>query len=269
MRFPQWATLLTGAAVAVTPVLASETITYNYDTRGRLVQVSRSGTVNNGANANYCYDRADNRAYVGATTSGGSTATFGLIGNASAIEGAPVVFTVMKCGPASGTLTVNYATSGGTATSGTDFTATSGTLSFLAADTTKTISVPTIDDSTTENAENFTITLSSPSSGSTIGTATATGTINDNPPVANFDNAGSVSCGDFIIVNVVANDTDPDGHYPLTLVSASGSGVSVFSSTELRILGGSQAGTKGFGYVVQNALGAQSTGSGSVTVTCP
>jgi hypothetical protein len=174
----------------------------------------------------------------------------------------------MKCGPASGTLTVNYATSGGTAISGTDFTATSGTLSFLAADLTKTISVPTINESTTENAENFTVTLSSPSSGSTIGTPTATGTINDNPPVANFDNAGSVACGDFIIVNVVANDTDPDGHYPLSLVSASGTGVAVYSSTELRILGSGGAGVKGFGYVVQNALGAQSTGAGSVNVTC-
>lgn len=252
---------------------ASETITYQYDARGRLIQVTHNGTVNNGANANYCYDRAENRTYVATTTSGGSTATFALIGNASATEGSPVVFTVTKCGPASGTLTVNYATSGGTATSGSDFTATSGTLSFLAGDTAKTISVPTIDDSTTENAENFTVTLSNASAGSTIGTATGTGTINDNPPVANFDNAGSMSCGDAITFNVVANDTDPDGHYPLGLVSAIGGNgifVSVFSSTNIRIISsGGFSGAKSFGYVVQNALGAQATGSGSVTVTAP
>ena len=206
------AALLASALLALVPASASETISYAYDTRGRLIQVTHSGTVNNGANANYCYDRAENRTYVSVTTSGGAAVTFAVIGSASATEGSPVVFTVQKCGPASGTLTVNYATSGGTATSGTDFTATSGTLTFLAGDTAKTINVPTIDDSTTENAENFTVTLSNASSGSTIGTATGTGTINDNPPVANFDNAGSFSCGDSITFNVVANDTDPDGH---------------------------------------------------------
>lgn len=274
---PRWlrkVALGAAALLAISPAFASETITYAYDTRGRLVQVTRSGTVNNGANANYCYDRAENRTYVATTTSGGSTATFALIGSASAIEGNPVVFTVTKCGPASGTLTVNYATSGGTATSGSDFTATSGTLSFLAGDTAKSISVPTINESTTENAENFTVMLSNASAGSTIGTATGTGTINDNPPVANSDNAGSMDCGDAITFNVVANDTDPDGHYPLGLVSASASSsgifVSVFSGTDIRIISsGGFSGTKGFSYVVQNGLGAQSTGTGTINVLAP
>lgn len=41
--------------------LAAETITYSYDARGRLVQVARSGTVNNGVVTSYQFDRADNR----------------------------------------------------------------------------------------------------------------------------------------------------------------------------------------------------------------
>ena len=40
---------------------ATETITYTYDARGRLVKVSRSGTVNNNVVSNYTYDHADNR----------------------------------------------------------------------------------------------------------------------------------------------------------------------------------------------------------------
>jgi hypothetical protein len=51
---------LTVAAAA----MASETITYSYDSRGRLVRVVHSGSVNNNVSANYSYDKADNRATV-------------------------------------------------------------------------------------------------------------------------------------------------------------------------------------------------------------
>ncbi|HEV2818542.1 MAG TPA: hypothetical protein VGW40_15120 [Allosphingosinicella sp.] len=43
---------------------ASETITYTYDARGRLVKVVRAGSVNNNVTANYSYDKADNRTNV-------------------------------------------------------------------------------------------------------------------------------------------------------------------------------------------------------------
>lgn len=48
--------------------LASETITYSYDARGRLVQVQRSGSVNNNVTANYSYDKGDNRTNVNVTS---------------------------------------------------------------------------------------------------------------------------------------------------------------------------------------------------------
>jgi uncharacterized protein involved in exopolysaccharide biosynthesis len=47
---------------------ASETITYQYDARGRLVQVNHSGSVNNNVVTNYSYDKADNRNIM--TTNG-------------------------------------------------------------------------------------------------------------------------------------------------------------------------------------------------------
>lgn len=57
--------ILTGCALAVAAAAwASETITYKYDARGRLVKVERSGTVNNGVKATYTYDKADNRTNV-------------------------------------------------------------------------------------------------------------------------------------------------------------------------------------------------------------
>lgn len=40
---------------------ATETITYTYDARGRLVQINRTGTVNNNVVTNYTYDHANNR----------------------------------------------------------------------------------------------------------------------------------------------------------------------------------------------------------------
>jgi len=55
--------------MASAPARASETITYTYDALGRLVQVTRAGTVNNGASATYSYDPANNRTNV--TTSAG------------------------------------------------------------------------------------------------------------------------------------------------------------------------------------------------------
>ena len=41
--------------------MASETITYTYDARGRLTQVQHSGSVNNNVATSYTYDKADNR----------------------------------------------------------------------------------------------------------------------------------------------------------------------------------------------------------------
>ena len=88
-----------------------------------------------------------------------------------------------------------------------------------------------------------------------------------NPPItANFDNGGSISCGGITVqINVVANDTG--GVPPLSLVSASGA--TVVSSTDVTVTSGARAGTKAFTYVVQDSVGTQATGSGSVTVTSP
>ena len=192
------------------------------------------------------------------------------ISNATAVtEGGTLAFTVTKTGTTASS--VNYATASGTATSGSDFTATSGTLTFLAGDTTKTITVSTIDDSVVESAETVLVNLSSPTGGATITTAQGSGTINDNdtanlPPVANADTT-SFNCSVYQTVNLVANDTDPENNVPLVLVSVTGPGsVTVTSSTSVTI-GESSTGTFTFSYVVRDSLGATSTGQLTATVT--
>lgn len=41
--------------------IASETVIYQYDAKGRLVKVIRTGSVNNGVTSEYAHDKADNR----------------------------------------------------------------------------------------------------------------------------------------------------------------------------------------------------------------
>ena len=87
-------------------------------------------------------------------------------------------FTVTLAPAASGTVTVDYATSDGTATEGSDYTSTSGTLSFAVGETSKTVSVPVLSDSHDDGGETLTLTLSN-ATGAKISDGEATGTINN------------------------------------------------------------------------------------------
>ena len=81
-----------------------------------------------------------------------------------------VVFNVRLDGAASHTVTVDYATADGagvwagtgTATAGVDYTATSGTLTFAAGETSKSVSVLIIDDVIDEGSEYFLLRFSNP-----------------------------------------------------------------------------------------------------------
>jgi hypothetical protein len=162
---------------------ASETITYTYDVYGRLVAVQNSGTVNNGQNVSVAYDAAGNRTNYTVTGAGPATPTL-TIGNASVTEGGNLAFPVTLSPSATGTVTVNYASANGTAVAPGDYTATSNTLTFTAGQTSKTITIATIDDSTVESSEAMSVTLSGATGGAAIGTATGTGTIDDNDTVS-------------------------------------------------------------------------------------
>ena len=100
----------------------------------------------------------------------------------SALEGKEVVFTVALDAASGREVTVDYATSVTTddTASSADFTDKNGTLTFAPGDTSKTVDVPTTDDTADEADETFTLTLSGPSN-AVLGTvSSATGTITDN-----------------------------------------------------------------------------------------
>ena len=80
---------------------------------------------------------------------------------------------------------VDYATSDGTAHAGSDYRAASGTLTFRAGETAKTISVPVLQDSHNEGYESMTLTLSNPHPWRRVHLhdATATGTIGNADPM--------------------------------------------------------------------------------------
>ena len=90
-------------------------------------------------------------------------------------------FTVVRSGGASA-FAVNFATADGTATAGSDYAATSGTLSFGDGVNTRTISVPINGDTTFEQNETFFINLSGATNGATIADGQGVGTIINNDP---------------------------------------------------------------------------------------
>ena len=84
-----------------------------------------------------------------------------------------------------GAVRVDYATSDGTATAGSDYRATSGTLTFWPGETVKTVSVPVLDDDHDEGPERLTLTLSNPrpSSRLRLDDAIAEGVIGNGDPM--------------------------------------------------------------------------------------
>jgi len=92
------------------------------------------------------------------------------------------VFTVSLSQATSQTVTVRYATAGGTATPGSDFTAVSGTLTFTPGQTVQTVAVPIVRDLVAEATETFTVGLTSPA-GATLARTSAIGTILDDDTV--------------------------------------------------------------------------------------
>lgn len=96
-------------------------------------------------------------------------------------DSATATISVTRTGGTSGAITVNYATSDGSATAGEDYNAASGTLSLANGASSATFQISLIDDSAYEGDETIDITLSSPTGGAVLGANnSATLTIDDN-----------------------------------------------------------------------------------------
>jgi surface adhesion protein len=149
-----------------------------------------------------------------ATTTAGATTNASATGNATITDDDPtptlaindvsvnegagtMTFTVTLSTASGQQVTVNYGTSNGSATAGSDYTAASGTLTFSPGVTSQTITVSILNDTTTESTETFNVNLSG-ATNATIADNLGVGSIVDNDarPVidldANNSNAGGV-----------------------------------------------------------------------------
>jgi hypothetical protein len=131
---------------------------------------------------------------------------------------ANAVFTVTMSAVSGRQASVNYATGGGSAAAGTDYTTTTGTLTFAPGVTSLQINVPVLVDTLDEANETFNVNLSG-ASALTIADSQGVGTINDDDPLP------SVS------INNVTLTEGPTGTtlatFTLTLSTASGRSLSV------------------------------------------
>jgi hypothetical protein len=107
------------------------------------------------------------------------------------------------------TVTVNYTTADGTATSGSDYTAQSGTLTFSPGVSTRPITVLVTGDTTTEANETFVVNLSNPSN-AIISDAQGQGTIvNDDAPSPAVTGPSTVAAGGTITATVTNGPGNP------------------------------------------------------------
>jgi Bacterial Ig-like domain/Calx-beta domain len=96
--------------------------------------------------------------------------------NYDGVEGGFASITVLRVNGGDGDITVHYATSSGTATTNADFDDTFNTLSWIGGNSDpQTILVPIVDDAPlNEGAEDFTLTLSSPTGDAVLGAQSTT-----------------------------------------------------------------------------------------------
>jgi hypothetical protein len=119
------------------------------------------------------------------------------------------VVKVIRTGDISGSVSVDFATTDGTAVAGSDYTATSGTLNFGPGELSKNITIPITDDNLFENGnETFSVILSNPTGGAVVTTSSITLTLQDNdskPSVSMSASSFRVTEGDSGTKNVAFN----------------------------------------------------------------
>ncbi|CAH2030771.1 Calx-beta domain-containing protein [Trichlorobacter ammonificans] len=153
--------------------------------------------------------------------------------NATVAEGSAgttqIAYTVTRSGDLSGSATINYAVTGGAGVTAADIQGgvlPSGTLTFAANETSKTVTFDLIADTLAEGDETFTLTLTDPSAG-IIGTATANTVVtNDDTnfvlsaPAAFHEGASGSTAVTFTVTR--SGDTSGAGSVKWSVAPASG-----------------------------------------------
>ncbi|WP_324731457.1 Calx-beta domain-containing protein [Pseudomonas paeninsulae] len=178
-------------------------------------------------------------------------------------------FTVTLGNATTAPVTFNYATSNGTATAGTDYTATTGSGSIAAGATTATFTVAIADDFIKEGNETFNVTLSGLStnvaaSGNDllgVGTITDTGSTPPTETITAADTVYAVIEGPTTVAEGATT-----GAYTVKLVDQAGNSVTVTSATNVTVQfanGTAEAGD----YAAADQTVTIAAGSSSATLT--
>lgn len=151
----------------------------------------------------------------------------------SGTEHQQVLVTVTRTNGDAGTVSVDYATAGGTATPFTDYTPATGSLIFGDGETVKTFGVTIVDDLAPEPVETLNVVLSNPIGGATIGVpAVAAINIIDNDSGTLLKIEGEIKKPDNTpltgaVVNLTGTQnaaaaTDSNGHYSFAELAPGG-----------------------------------------------
>jgi hypothetical protein len=170
--------------------------------------------------------------------------------------GTQVTLSVQRSIGTSGTVGATFTTSAGSAAAGSDYTHSVGTISLPNGITVTTLSVPVLQDALDEPNEAFTVTLSSPSGGATLGapsSTTVTIVDDDAPP------PGSLS---FSAANV--NVDEDAGNVTLTVIRNGGTTGAVGATVTTS--GGSATSDADFSAVNEAVLITDSDSSTTFTV---
>lgn len=215
------------------------------------------------------------------------------IAGATGTAAGAVEFLVLLSAPSAGTVTMNYSTVDGTALAGTDYTATTGTLTFAPGEVAKKVLVPIIDNTTAQVAltRSFGLTVSS-LSGATAGISTSNGTIVDNEN-ATLPTASSplvitaASVGDIIgtafydsLVGSSGDDILDGRAKPDTMIGGAGNDIYIFedsggtvvenfnqgTDTVITYLNNTQLGTYFENLYIGGTVGLQGVGNNSANL---
>ncbi|MGB5928962.1 MAG: Calx-beta domain-containing protein, partial [Cyclobacteriaceae bacterium] len=225
-----------GTANAGTDYTAtSGTLTFNPGETSKSVDVSITDDALDEANETFVLNLSSASNATIADTQGLATITDNdsapsiSVNDVTAGEGdGTLTFTVSLSAASAQTITVGYATADNTALAGSDYTATSGTLTFLAGETSKTVAVTLNDNTADETDETFNLNLAS-ATNATISDAQGAGTITDN------DASPALSVND-----VTAGEGDATLTFTVSLSAVSGQTVTVdFATADNTALAGS------------------------------
>lgn len=169
-------TFLDGAATLGTVALAGGVATY---TTSALPGGTHTITATYDGNGTY----ASSSGTVSQVVSTGSTIAFQPTTYWQNEGAGTVMVTVARTGgDTSGPASVDYATTGGSASAGASFAPVTGTLNFAAGETTKTIPISLIDETTIQGNQTFDLTLTN-ANAAVLGAATATINVIDDDDV--------------------------------------------------------------------------------------